>query len=235
MKIVFLILIIPVIIFVIQTARIISYGKESKKLVEISKPFSINVNNPNKTILIVGDSLGVGVGAALGQSLSERLRDDYPQASISNLSTSGAKLIDGVRILDELDKSEKYSLIIIQLGANDITRFTPLNEAKESLVEILGLAKKHADQVIFLTSGSVGHAPIFIEPLKSFYSYRSKKFRAAFKVVAKEKKIDYVDLYFEKENDPFLKDINLFYSKDYFHPSGEGYGIWYKIIKEKIK
>jgi len=36
------------------------------------------------------------------------------------------------------------------------------------------------------------------------------------------------------EEDIFLTDVDKYYASDYFHPSGDGYGIWYKDIKNKL-
>ena len=87
------------------------------------------------------------------------------------------------------------------------------------------------DRVILFTSGSVGSAPVFPWPLSTVYTHRTKKVRELFMRVAKEKNIAYVDLFKEKRDDPFLKDIQRFYCPDMLHLTADGYRVWYDQLK----
>ncbi len=233
-KVILVIIILFFVLVSFQAVRIFHFAKISKKLIEETKAFSFKNTNAAKKFLIIGDSLAVGVGGKETESLGGRLHADYPEASIQNLSVSGAKIEDGLKIINQIGESEKFDVIIIQLGANDITQQTPISKVIEGATQILKKAKMLSNKVIFLTSGSVGYAPIFIKPSSYFLTYRSTQFFKLFKEISAENRVTFIDLFHEKENDPFLKNINLYYAKDYFHPSGEGYGIWYKVIKEYI-
>ena len=226
--------IILLILFVVQGFRVYSYGKISKRLVIITKPFSFKLENNIGNILIIGDSLGVGVGSSVEDSLSGRLHKDFPEYNILNESISGIKIHDGLLIIKNIEKDKQFNFIVIQLGANDITRLTKKSNALSDLRELLLIAHEHTKNVIFVTSGSVGYAPLFIEPISTFYTYRSRSFFKDFENVTKETNTKFVNLYYPKETDPFLKNENKFYAEDKFHPSGEGYGLWYKEIKKVI-
>jgi lysophospholipase L1-like esterase len=43
----------------------------------------------------------------------------------------------------------------------------------------------------------------------------------------------FVDLFHERDNDPFLKDPDRFFAPDYLHPSNDGYGLWYDALKSQ--
>lgn len=221
-------------LIVLQGFRIYSYGKVSKRLVSMAKPFSYKASHKTGSILIVGDSLGIGVGSNREDSLSGRLHRDFPDYDIDNISQSGIKIKDGLSKIKNLEKEKKYNFIIIQLGANDITRFTKITSVVSDLRELLKIAHEHSNKVIFVTSGSVGYAPLFIEPFSSFYTNRSKTFFKDYKKIAEESNTKYVNLFFSKEEDPFRKDEDKFYAEDKFHPSGAGYGLWYENIKKVI-
>lgn len=52
---------------------------------------------------------------------------------------------------------------------------------------------------------------------------------------AKQYNVTYIDLYEERNKDEFLKDPKKYFAKDMFHPSSDGYGLWYKKFKETLK
>ncbi len=41
----------------------------------------------------------------------------------------------------------------------------------------------------------------------------------------------YVDLFRERKDEIFNTDIPRYYAPDLFHPSGDGYGVWYSSLK----
>jgi lysophospholipase L1-like esterase len=227
--------IVVIVVAIFQGYRIFKYGKISKKLIEETKAYSLKNTNPTGKFLILGDSLGVGIGATNKESISGRLHEDFPEVDITNKSVSGAKIMDGLKIIRSLDLKEHFNLTIILLGANDILRFTPKTKAENDLRALLLEANKISNQVIFVTPGSVGYAPVFIEPLSTFYTSRSRKFIESFEKISSEADIRFLSLFFSKEEDPFLKNVNLYYSGDRFHPSGAGYGVWFEMIKNSLK
>jgi lysophospholipase L1-like esterase len=128
-----------------------------------------------------------------------------------------------------------FDQIIIQLGANDIVHFTNLTTAEKELRYLLREAQIAADDVAYTVSGSVGFAPVFWRVLDWLYTRRTRECLQVFARVADELDVAYIDLYRSRENDPFYNNPNTFYSPDLFHPSGEGYGVWYGKCKEQIQ
>ncbi|MBA3551128.1 hypothetical protein H0W32_02895, partial [Patescibacteria group bacterium] len=123
----------------------------------------------------------------------------------------------------------------IQLGANDIVHLTPLNEATSDLQKLLSVTQAHSKKVIYFNSGSLGSAPLFPHPVDWFYAMRSKNFYNQFKETAQKSNVIYVDLYYPREHDPFLKNPTLYYAEDSFHVSNTAYELWYQKILEKIE
>lgn len=207
----------------------------SRNLVENSSAYSKTPQMINKKVLFIGDSLGIGVGASTpSNSIAGRFAQDNPQAKIINLSLSGAKIHDGLIIARGLKDIEIYDLIIIQLGANDITRLTSEEEINKDLRELLTIAKLHSKKIVFLTSGNVGHAPIFPFPINYFYTIRSNRLISLFQKISEENKIPYINLNYNKSEDIFLKNINLYYASDQFHVGDAGYAFWYQKIIEAV-
>lgn len=190
--------------------------------------------NPNKRILVAGDSTAIGVGAKHpNESIAGRLGKQFPEADITNLGKSGAKLKDLLPLLRGLD--HHYDLIVLQVGANDITHFTSFASIKQALTDILTLSQSISSKTIILSAGNVGKAPMFRWPLSMIFSYRTRAIRDIFmEEIAKSKTAAYVDLYTKLANDPRAKDVKQYYASDQFHLSSYAYAIWYSYIEEKL-
>ncbi|MBC7836306.1 hypothetical protein H7X87_00810 [Acetobacteraceae bacterium] len=191
--------------------------------------------NPSRRILVAGDSTAVGVGASLTQdSIAGRIGSDFPEAEITNLGKSGLRLA----LLKEAllaRQNERYDLIVLQIGSNDITGRTSYTEIRNTLREILDLASKMGKKVVVLTAGNVGLSPVFHPPISWYITHRTRIVREIFiEEVGKHKNATYIDLFRERPDEPFNKDIHRYYAPDFFHPSGEGYGLWYLQLREAL-
>ena len=158
--------------------------------------FEQHVANPEYRILVAGDSTAFGIGAKKPEeSTAGRLGALYPHAEISNISKSGDRVVDTLIKLREVSTvSEKYNLLLMQVGANDITRRTPLDKLQKDLGDLLDVANETSQQVIILHSADVGTAPIFPEPIDWYLGRQSRMVRDLFLQVTAEKRVTYVDL-----------------------------------------
>jgi lysophospholipase L1-like esterase len=195
-----------------QIARIASL---TKKVSYTQTPFEQNKPNSGLKILFLGDSTAVGTGAQSNESVAGWFAQDYPEADIRNISHNGEKLAG---LIDTFPASkEHYNLVVLQIGANDIMRLTLLKNVRKNLAIAIDRAKAISDHVIMLHSADVGLAPIFVWPLKEIYGSRSRAVRKIYIEMAHEKGVMYVDLFRDKEDDLFLKDIKKYYSPDLLH------------------
>ena len=194
-----------------------------------------NIENAARKVLIAGDSTGVGTGASDPKySIAGRIGSDYPGTDIKNISENGLKIGELSKKLLEM-KDENFDLIIYQIGANDVVGFTPLETISEQLNELLQYAENNSKKTIVVTAGNIGLSKVFSWPISTLVSNRTLKVRKIFMDnISKYENIEYIDFYREKEEDPFSKNYEKYYAKDFFHPSDHGYEFWYKKIKEKI-
>ncbi len=198
--------------------------------------FERKIPNPDSRILVAGDSTAFGIGAAKPEeSTAGRLGVLYPHAEITNISKSGDRVVDTLAKLRGVSTdTDLYNLLLIQVGANDITHRTPLDELEKDLSDLLDVASEKSKQVIILHSADVGTAPIFPEPIDWYLGRQSRMVRELYLRVAFEKKVTYVDLLQEGVDDIFLEDVSRYYSVDHFHPSGEGYRVWFEKIEKVL-
>lgn len=198
-------------------------------------PFEQHPSNPNKYILVAGDSIAVGIGAVdPKESIAGRLGSQFPNADITNLGMSGAKLKDLLVVLHK-QNTKHYDLVILQIGANDITHFTPYHTIRMELAEVIALSNELSSKTIILTAGNIGNAPVFHWPLSTIITDRTVNVRAIFiDETEKNKAVSYIDLFKNRKDDPLVKNFKKYYSSDLFHLSGDGYGIWYFYIQKEL-
>lgn len=224
-----ILLVVYVIVEIIRTRYYITIGIG---LANAAVPYEQHPSNSTHKILTIGDSSVVGTGS-LDPTLSVagRLGSEYPTADITNLGVNGTRTNELIERFRNI-KHTRYDLIIIHTGGNDIVHFTRMSAIESGLKEVLDLANQLSDSVIVLHGGNVGSSKLFPAPTRWIYTYRTKKTREMFMRIASEKGVHYVDLYRERDDDPFEQDPKRYYAADYFHPSSEGYGVWYSGIQE---
>lgn len=224
------------IVIIISVTQTLQFGWRfmiGKNLAKQSQSFSYKLDDPVQRILIIGDSTAVGTGTKDPiNSTAGYFHQDFPKAEITNLAKNGAKLDEISSMLDQVQ--DKFDLILIQAGANDILYFTPLKIAAAQMDSLIKKAKKYSDNVVLLTSGNIGTAPIFPFPLSWLYSSRSQKYLVEFEKIAANNEIVFVRLLQEKIDDVFLSDIKKYYAADKLHLTDDGYKVWYQKIREAM-
>ncbi len=183
----------------------------------------------NYRVLFAGDSTAVGTGLEdTAQSTAGLFSRDYPQAHLENHSRNGMRLKDLKAILHTL-QDKQFDLAVLQIGANDIINFTPLNDIRRQQQEVLYLTIQIAKHVIILHSGNIGEAPIMLWPWTLIYLDRSLKVRDIY-MDSQDEQISYIDIYTLNKG----KNLEHVYAKDGLHLNTEGYAMWYSYIKEQV-
>ncbi|MBI3602215.1 MAG: hypothetical protein HY209_04910 [Candidatus Omnitrophica bacterium] len=199
-----------------------------------TKAFELIRNESNFKALFLGDSTAVGVGSDPTTSTAGWFSQEFPQASVENISESGLWLA-GLRKKLNLINAKHYDLIVIQIGANDIMRLTPLTSIDKDIRFILKSLGSKSEQIIFLHSGDIGAAPIFTWPFTWILSKRSYQVRAIYQKAAKDTKTFYVDLIDLKSDKIFRSNPGKYYARDGLHLTGQGYRVWYEAIRRTLK
>ncbi len=214
-----------------QVVRIFS---ASGKVAYNQTAFERDVPNAQLKMLFLGDSTALGTGAMSNtESVAGWFGQDFPKAHIRNISQNGEKLSGLIKNFPSLNTH--YDLVILQIGGNDIMRFTKFKNIEKNLSLAIDQAKLIADHVVIMHSGNVGLAPIFSWPLNRLYTSRTRTLREIYIKKAEEKGVLYIDLFQERKDDIFLKDIDKYYAPDHLHPSGAGYHFWYQMIRRTLE
>lgn len=230
MKIALLVMVAVIILYAgYEFVRISKLIKISAGLVQAAHPFVRTEGS--RTLLVLGDSTAVGVGSPADSTVAARLSSAL-DASVENYSKSGAVTAD---LAGQFARSrrDRYDMVLMQIGANDIIRFHDIGKTSDELNATLTEISKKSDHIALLTAGKVGLAPFFPRLFGWIWTRRSAALRTQFISVTGKYGAAYVDLY--NGPDPFSSDPGRYYAPDGLHLTADGYGEWYKQVGAIIR
>ncbi len=215
------------------TMRMMTLIAVGGELVAESKAYE-QAGNGQPRILVMGDSTAVGTGVTDPRgSIAGRFGQDFPGAEIRNLGINGLKVAGLLEHFPSYPQ-DSFDLVLIQIGANDIMRGTGLKDFERDLRRAFEGAQDIGKHVVALHSGNIGLAPLFPWPVNSLMRSRTLAVRNIYRRIAKEEGVTYVDLFHEREDDPF-KGQKHFYGRDELHLSEAGYEVWYEGVRAAMR
>lgn len=196
---------------------------QAADLARKSTPFQQSPANAALSLLIVGDSTGVGTGASSPEaSLAGLLGRAYPRLRIDNRARDGATFADVVR---QLEGTQRHDLVLIQAGGNDVIRLRSDDGVRADIDRVTALARERADRVVLMPAGNVGNAPFFFAPVSQLMTSRARRLHGFVRESAERHGAVVVNLFKEKADDPFAQTPGL-NAVDGLHPSDAGYRVW---------
>lgn len=206
----------------------------SKALMEHEEPFKNETTDYRKTLLVLGDSTGVGVGADSPEdSIAGRLASYIGATYVENYAVSGT-MTDELSFQMQKAKLPKYDYILLQIGGNDILAFHSAKKTAAKLSAAIAKLPPHGE-LILMSAGNIGGATLFPPPLRPFHTMVNLAMHKEFKRVAHGWHALYVDLYEPFWKDPFLQNPYRYLSRDGLHPSTYGYGLWFEKVKTALE
>jgi acyl-CoA thioesterase-1 len=138
----------------------------------------------NQTILVVGDSLSAAYGIDPQQGwvalLQQRLTQDYPNYTVVNSSMDGNTTTEGLARLPELLKKHKPAIVLLEEGANDGLRGTPIKTIQTNLAQMIELCQQQSSQVVLLGMRiPPNYGPQYTEQFAGIYPALSKQYKTA--------------------------------------------------------
>lgn len=206
----------------------------SNALMENKMPYQKESTDYGMTLLVLGDSTGVGVGADKPEdSVAGRLARYLEATYVENHAVAGT-MTEELKFQIQKARLPKYDVILVQIGGNDILAF---HNAKATAAQLSAMLAKlpPAQRTIVMTTGNVGGALLFPLPLRPFHTMATLALRREFMRVAHGWHALYVDLFFPFYNDPFLRNPYRYLSRDGLHPSSYGYGLWFDKLRDTLE
>ena len=107
---------------------------------------------PERSILVYGDSLSAAYGIAQTRGwvalLEERLKREQPDYIVVNASISGETTAGGLARIGKALAQHRPRVVILELGANDGLRGTPVERLKSNLSHIVSQARARGISVL---------------------------------------------------------------------------------------
>jgi len=180
---------------------------------------------PEKTLLVLGDSLSAGYGLSADQAYPAHIQKKIDDAGLDfriiNAGVSGDTSAGGLRRIDWLLR-RKIDVLILELGANDGLRGIPLESTKANLQGIIDKTLRHSPGAKIVIAGMM--APPNLGPTYT------ESFRKIFPELASENEAQLI---------PFLlrdvagkSELNL---EDGIHPNSRGHEIVAETVWEVLE
>jgi lysophospholipase L1-like esterase len=222
------------VVLVYDAVRIARALALSEQTTSNGPPYESRPADSRAYLLVVGDSTAVGTGAKdSSQSVAGRIGAAFPRVQVNNEAQVGARVQD---LNGQLDAAPKrtYDALLIQVGGNDILRFSTLGTVEDGFDAVLERAREIAQHVVVIAPGDIGSAPAIPWPVSVAYSFRSSQLRRRLAIIADLRDVAFVDLEAATGKNPFEENPKDNYSRDGLHPSGNGYGHWYEALRDVV-
>ena len=184
------------------------------------------------TYVILGDSTAVSQGGEYDQGIAVTtagfLGNNYT-VMYYNFGQVGARTADVLS--QQLNQAVELApdVVLLAVGANDVTHLTRLDSIDQSLTEIISRLKTSKPSVKIVLTGSpeMGSVPRFPWPIREFARLRTRHVNEIFQGHTGP---EIIMAPIATETGPlFDKDPSLF-AQDNFHPTTEGYKIWVPVV-----
>jgi lysophospholipase L1-like esterase len=232
-------LIVPLVLLSSAALEVALFWRDvqrARSLAARGRRFERRLAAKGTTILILGDSTGVGVGAALPEeSIAGLLAADFPDADIVNVSESGARVSDTVEQASGcIAAGLHFDVAVLHVGGNDVVRATPTDKLAEGCEQLmLGLARL-AHRTVWLGPPNLGIAPLFPPPYSWVMAARSRAASAVFARSAARHKVPFVDFSAPVHARHFGRRRRQHFASDGFHPNSSSYRYGYAVARQAL-
>ena len=199
---------------------------------------SANPERPRLRYVVLGDSTAAGRGAPYERGIAVATAGHLAARGpvvLTNLAVSGARFGDVRR--DQLAAAvrSRPDVVLVAVGANDVTGLTRLRSVRADLEAIVDQLRAARCEVAIVATGSpdVGAAPRLAQPLRTVAGWRTAQLNAAIEDVVRERGLVLAPIA-ARTGPRFRADRSLFAADD-FHPSAAGYATWVPVIDAALK
>jgi lysophospholipase L1-like esterase len=210
--------------------------KRARALAARGQRFERRLATRATSILILGDSTGVGVGARRPEeSIAGLLAADFPDADIVNISQSGARVVDTVAQARRCsDPGRPFDVAVLHVGANDVARATPTAKLAKACDQLMLELPRLARRTVWLGPPNLGLAPLFTPPYSWILAARSRAAATIFAQSAARHGVAFIDFAAKEHGAHFRRQRQQHFAVDGFHPNSHSYGYGYAVAREAI-
>lgn len=239
-KFLFICIVVFVVVLALLVANLVAvfYNGKSVAAPDIPREATTIGDGDELKYLILGDSTSIAQGGDYDQGFAvktaENLSKNY-KVIYRNYGVSGARVNDVAT--SQLDESKEFTpdVVLVAVGANDVTHLTSLGSIKTDMQQIINkLRERNKDvKIIFTGAASMGDVNRFIQPFRWFLSQQTDDVNALFEQATRENGVTFA--YIARETgEEFANNPKLF-AQDNFHPNNEGYAVWTEVLNPVLE
>jgi acyl-CoA thioesterase-1 len=230
-SLIILLIIIAVILF--QIIYIVVHGKTVSTPIIPRETQTLGTATDTVIYTVLGDSTSIGQGTTYDKSIARKTAEFLAMNHTVKLTNFG---ISGALVKDVLTKEVaraatlKPDIVLLAIGANDITHLTKLSTIKHDLIAIIRTLQSSNPHVRIILTGvpQMGSIPRFPWPTNLIARYRTEQVNKVMKQVVTLTNVEFASIA-EKTGPIFDKRPDLF-AQDNFHPTGDGYAVWLPVL-----
>jgi len=145
---------------------------------------------------------------------------------LTNFAVSGAKTRD---VLDgQLPPAERArpDLVLISVGANDVTHLTSVRSVRSDIVQIIRRLRAANPDVVIVMTGSpdMGAPPRVPGVLRPIAAWQTRRLNRMFESVARANDVTFAPI--AAATGPLFRRDHSLFADDRFHPNDRGYATW---------
>ncbi|HEY1436715.1 MAG TPA: GDSL-type esterase/lipase family protein [Casimicrobiaceae bacterium] len=208
----------------------------ARRFAAAGRRFERRLSAQGATVLILGDSTGVGIGATLPEeSIAGLLAADYPDADIVNVAVSGTRAGGAIAQARRcLQEGLYFDLALLHVGGNDVVADTPLHQLAEDCDTLLQELGRLAVRTVWLGPPNLGLAPLFPRPYAWLMASRSRAASQVFSAAAARHHAVFVNFSAPAHVAHFRKRRREHFAIDGFHPNSVSYKYGYTTAREML-
>lgn len=200
-------------------------------------PETFGSAGPLLSYVVLGDSTAAGIGASYDDGIAVRTAVELGlthRVSMRNFSVSGARVRDVLEKQLASAEMVRPELVLISIGANDVTHLTSIPSMRKRLRIIVARLRAANPQVAIVITGApdMGSPPRIPWILRGFASVRAKLVNRMFRKEARDLRLTFAPIA-EVTGPMFRRDRTLF-DADRFHPNARGYATWVPVLNAAL-
>ncbi len=206
-------------------------------LLQSEVPLTAGNAGPPLRYAVLGDSTAAGVGAAAEDGiavLTARHLGLTHRVSMRNLGVSGARMRDVLET--QLGEAERLTpdLVLLSVGANDVTHLTSIPAMRRRLRAIVGRLRAASPGVRIVVTGApdMGSPPRVPWLLRGVATLRTRMVNRMF--VAEARRLHLVFAPIAADTGPLFRRDRTLFADDRFHPNTRGYAAWVTVLDDAL-
>jgi lysophospholipase L1-like esterase len=235
--IVFIALFVSMVVLLVANLLAVFYNGTSVAAPNIPRGETTIGEGKELNYLILGDSTSIAQGADYDQGFAvktaENLSMNY-KVRYQNFGVSGARINDVAT--DQLERSKNFmpDVVLVAVGANDVTHITSLGSIKTDIKTIINtLRERNSDvKLVFTGAASMGDVQRFVQPFKWFMGVRTDSVNKVFEEVAMKENVSFA--YVARDTGKQFAEHPGYFAQDKFHPNNQGYAVWTEVLNRVI-